>query len=118
MGIYHKDMEMPERCWDCDLCYDSYYCRPLGVQFADREDHEPGERRLSDCPLVHVPPHGRLIDADEAYKAIKKWIVKFYSAYEQDKKDERIAALLELDLAVRMALHDAPTIIPAEEVEK
>lgn len=58
----------------------------------------------------------RLIDADMAYRAIKDWLVKFFTAYEKDGKDERIAALLELDLAIRTAINDTPTIADVRPV--
>lgn len=112
MGIYIKGMEMPERCWDCDLCYDSFYCRPLRIQFSDMEDFEPAERRLSDCPLVPVPKHGRLIDADALGKRIKA---------EGTNQAEQLAT--RFDPVVRaygdcygMVL-SAPTIIEAEDEE-
>lgn len=101
-GIYIDGMEMPKS--PVLFCIHSD-----GKVFADLEG---GWREYK---AVEIPSHGRLIDAREFYKAFKKWLVKFYAAYEKDNKDERIAALLELDLAVRMTLEDAPTIIPAEE---
>lgn len=96
-SIYIPNMEMPTRCWDCDLCYDSFYCRAIEVQFSDREDFEPGERRLSDCPLIPVPDHGRLIDAD---------------ALEYFADDSGVSGF---DYVTRMRIRKAPTIIPAEE---
>lgn len=112
MGIYIKSMMMPKTCYDCPLqndeCFGSVKCSYVKTWGS-------ANMRAVGCPLIEVSiPHRRLIDADEAYKAIKKWIVKFYGAYEQDKKDERIAALLELDLAIRAALQDVPAIIEAE----
>ena len=103
MSVIIKGMKMPERCWDCDLCYDSFYCRPLGIQFSDREDFEPGERRLSDCPLVHVPPHGRLIDAD---------VLSRYKETRTDTKTGRCE-----DVVSMAAIRNVKTIIPAEEGE-
>lgn len=100
MSILINGMEMPERCWDCDLCYDSFYCRPLEIQFSDREDFEPGERRLSDCPLVPIPPHGRCIDADA---------LTISTAVPLDRKPYQYVHIDNIK--------GAPTIIPAEEVE-
>ena len=63
MGVYIPNMEMPTRCYTCPC--------------ADLEFHDcnliPGTRieqhkRLDDCPLVPVPPHGRCIDANEFLK--------------------------------------------------
>jgi hypothetical protein len=33
-------------------------------------EFDPGEERLPDCPLIEVPPHGRLIDADRLKRNI------------------------------------------------
>ena len=55
MGVYIKEMEMPQSCsgcrfWTITSCIASYQ----------------GEKS---CPLIEVPePHGRLIDADEFLK--------------------------------------------------
>ena len=75
MGVYIRCMEMPKNCRKCPLLY---VC--------------DGSK---DCPLVEVPPHGRLIDADE---------------YKQVMKDCRMAFWDEV-------LDSMPTIIPAEEGE-
>lgn len=49
MSVLIKGMEMPTSCDDCflPLRYCPYAMKPNG-----------------ECPLVPVPPHGRLIDAD------------------------------------------------------
>lgn len=54
MGVYIKDMEMPESCAKCD------------TELAYMVQCKYWPRRESDgCPLVGVKtPHGRLIDAD------------------------------------------------------
>ena len=77
MSILIKGMEMPE---SCDMCAFSSY-------IAEGDDHEEfwycildnwnqsitpipltketvSNGRSMDCPLVEIPPHGRLIDAD------------------------------------------------------
>lgn len=108
MSVLIKGMDMPERCWDCDLCYDCFYCRLLEVRFIDREDFEPGERRLSDCPLVLVSPHGALIDREELLVEINKIC---------DRRDAGIITDLTCVQQILSALRHAPTIIPAEEGE-
>ncbi len=62
MGVYIKGMEMPTSCDDCRLnngisCYAVPEYTEDGV--VGRTDDRPDW-----CPLVYVPPHGRLIDAD------------------------------------------------------
>lgn len=110
MSVLIKGMNMPERCWDCDLCYDCFYCRLLEVRFIDREDFEPGERRLSDCPLVPVPPHGRLIDADALLSVIATEHKRIAETYGEN--DEYALCLKKYAMTM---VTDAQTIIPAEE---
>lgn len=66
MSIYIKGMEMPKRCDDCEFHQSGYpdWC-DLSIRARDlgRTDVRPAW-----CPLVEVPPHGRLIDADALCK--------------------------------------------------
>ena len=66
MSILIKGMRMPTICYDCN-CFirdsdGSDYCCLLML------DIEDNDKRDDDCPLVPVPEHGRLIDADEFLK--------------------------------------------------
>ncbi len=111
MSILIKGMEMPTSCWDCYFqdCGNCVLNRHKVVDKCILDDC-----RDEDCPLVELLPHGRLIDADELRERLHKMIVRFYSAYEKDGKDERIACLLEIDLGVRGVICDTSTIIEAE----
>ena len=70
-GIYIPRMEMPDRCFSCPMC-DTDCCgiskgayieyRDIGIDVAI--DHRPDW-----CPLIPVPEHGRLIDADALRKS-------------------------------------------------
>ena len=94
-GIYIPGIKMPENCGSCPLfdgVYthmeddDMYFCN-LGVslnywQYAGKEEKY--------CPLVSVPDHGRLIDAD---------------AVDTSYSDPEVIETLD----------DAPTIIPADK---
>ena len=51
-SVLIKNMEMPERCGQCILRCD---CKQRIYM----------EQRPKGCPLVEIPPHGRLIDADK-----------------------------------------------------
>lgn len=58
MSVYIKGMEKPSDCVNCIFCYDDECLM-----------HKPNEYRswpeeYKNCPLVPVPEHGRLIDAD------------------------------------------------------
>ena len=71
-----KDMEKPKCCDECPL----YTCM----------------YNYADCPLIEIPTHGRLIDAD----AFEKHIKEDWNGY-----DQWIAAEVE----------NRPTVIEAEE---
>ena len=71
MSILIKSMEMPKSCDACRLFNNpwclakspkewrtSYYCPPKG-------------EKQSDCPLIELPPHGRLIDSDVLCKTLR-----------------------------------------------
>ena len=69
MSILIKGMEMPKGCKDCLIKdFDYYdYCPLL-----HRTVEHCGDERLPDCPLIEIPPHGRLIDGD----ALKEFTVR------------------------------------------
>ena len=101
MSILIKGMEMPVSCYNCwalDDYGDYPRCRiteeQRGYNFPIRE------KRMKNCPLIHVPPHGDLIDRDTLLQraiphgwSTPKWVSD-------------------------IAIEDAPTIIPAEEGER
>lgn len=90
MSIIIKGMEMPKNCRDCGIEQEGFWCGALdGYQNTRCFTNE----RREDCPLVELPPHGRLIDADA--------IDTSYS-----------------DPEVIETLQDAPTIIEAETCNK
>lgn len=94
--ILIKGMEMPTSCKDCPcFCEEYFYCR------AKEGDNIGLGNRPKDCPLVPVPPHGRLIDAD----ALKEF------AYKRQEETGIAACLDVLDISL------APTIIEADEGE-
>ena len=96
MSILIKGMEMPQSCDDCRLnngisCYAVPEYTEDGVvgRTEDRPDW---------CPLVSVPPHGRLIDADALMK--RMW--------------EETDCMISVPATF---VRDAPTVIEAEEGE-
>lgn len=73
MSILIPGMEMPTSCDICPLLYDAFdadysvcFAKNQFVQW--RWASDSGAEQVHDkpewCPLVPVPPHGRLIDAD------------------------------------------------------
>ncbi len=63
MSILIKGMEMPTNCYFCPFCdYVSGRCDAVkGNPYTPESRYE---KRADFCPLVPVPTHGRLIDAD------------------------------------------------------
>lgn len=99
MGVYIPNMKFPQNCDECDLLYD---CCACGVTHK-RMDFETMDRvRNPHCPLVPVPPHGRLIDADELEKRAR--------AVKNFENQESLVVVLG-------GIKCAPTIIPAEEAQ-
>lgn len=66
MSVLIKGMEMPKNCYDCPLAGD-FKCNLMPSVPALCKEYDmavQNEKRLNNCPLVEIPPHGRLIDAD------------------------------------------------------
>lgn len=63
MSILIKGMEMPQSCASCPLSEEEFVqCKITRKRFLKAVDAM--SRRHPYCPLVEIPPHGRLIDAD------------------------------------------------------
>ena len=112
-GIYIKCMEMPTRCGRCDMCVKEvdgdidyhYECCITAARIDNL-----GEK-MEDCPLVPVPPHGRLIDADALMLKIQEYIEEYDDLDENGYHNLKWCAMKETE----MAINDAPTVIEAEE---
>ena len=128
MGVYLPNMEMPKSCWAC-ACYhhkvdDGYYdydvCQASGTVFNDgyasvtgHKTHiDPFKQRLDNCPLVPVPPHGRLIDADELTALVYANIALFDSAPGRMGAEQKLVRAWLASMVDD--INDAPTIIPAD----
>lgn len=76
MSIFIKGMEMPTRCFDCPMCEisDIEICCSISigvaVSYEEIDEQIAIQERPSWCPLVPVPPHGRLVDLDTLQKQI------------------------------------------------
>ena len=99
MGVYIKGMEMPTRCYTCP-CADLEFLDCNLMPGTRIEQH----KRLDDCPLVPVPPNGRLIDADANIASLERCL----------QSPENDLAEFAYSYA-RAFLSECPTIIPAEE---
>ena len=105
MGVYIKGMEMPTSCGCCPI--GDALCCPLmpGVP-ALWEEYDVAlrtNRRHENCPLVPVPPHGRLIDADA---------LEYHADNVRDPmgRTEKTVMWKKIEAA--------PTIIPADPAEE
>ena len=101
MSVIVKGMEMPKSCLHC-------FCM-RGCPAARRRQNEaepmfPRTYRHDDCPLVEVPPHGRLGDLD----ALKK------KALIRSERRGRFVNVADMVISA-YDIETAPTIIPAEE---
>ena len=90
MGVYIKCMEMPISCHKCPLLYVTSIC--------------DGSK---DCPLVEIPPHGRLVDLDEMRVLLDSEIQAYMHGYKRSAWD--------FICALRDVLDNAPAIIPADK---
>lgn len=102
MSILIKGMEMPESCGACPL--EQLYGRDGEVAKCPLTEkifssYLVSEIRMSDCPLIELPPHGDLIDRDALMKQIEH--------------DTPLSTVFEKTM--RRYLHNATTIIESEE---
>lgn len=108
MSILIKGMEMPTSCDDCPLAGD-FKCNLMPSIPALCKEYDIAVQNgkcLNNCPLVEIPPHGRLIDADVLME--NEETISF--------KDEWHMTVTEAFVSVKN-IADAPTIIEAEEGE-
>ena len=98
MGLYIKDIGMPKSCADCSCAsiFAGYKCMACDRQF----DKYPLENKMDWCPLIPVPPHGKLIDMDVLCDCFYKDYFRF-----------------DAEAIVDYIRTNVPTIIPAEEHE-
>lgn len=106
MGVYIKGMEMPTRCCECRLstCH-SFKERPLCDVLVEYMSYGEWEaKRLDNCPLVPIQPHGNLIDQNENRDEFMNGV---YALCNDDPDNYRANAIIDL-------YDDIPTIIPAD----
>ena len=71
-----------------------------------------GDERHPDCPLIELPPHGRLIDAD----ALIKYVNETKEIFSEHEIMTAITARDWCDAFIE-DIEEAPTVIEASEVE-
>lgn len=125
MSILIKGMEMPPDCLHCFMkhlvrgakiingdLHDMWYADCKGAFIATVYSFSgviEVEGIRSDCPLVELPPHGRLIDADALIARIRR----------AKELQPELSDLYENEaLGMLLWVGTEPTIIEAEEVSE
>ena len=102
MSILIPGMKLPTNCVNCPCGNDeSRFCRAAN-------NYIPMLGKPAWCPLIELPPHGRLIDADALRRAM------YHEAFETDSPMQKwdSGCWIRYKLFERME-EAAPTIIPA-----
>lgn len=111
MSILIKDMKMPKMCCDCDLLTDIDWGEQWECPITEKIVHKYVKERKgkpSDCPLIEIPPHGRLIDADNLMKPFRDLL----------EKDEHSLDYYSVGYeGLNAMINDLPTVIESEEQE-
>ena len=107
MGIYIPGMEMPKACVFCELYEsDRFWCSASRKEI----DCDNYESVAHFCPLIPVPDHGRLVDADSLRSTM------YHEAFETDSPMQKwdSGCWIRYKMFER-AEEAAPTIIPADK---
>ena len=96
MSVYIKGMEMPKSCFYCPMRMkvdpDTIKCLATGERFEETFAGTIEMRNRGNCPLIHVPDHGDLID-----------------------RSKLIYCGMKEEWTTREVIEKAPTIIPADK---
>jgi len=123
VSVYIPNMEMPSKCSDCDFAIETYDGSGVYACIITEERLVKlhWNKRREDCPLVPIPPHGRLIDLDMLIKEINerieaaiRWGVNAIADRNDEIKlraEQAVATFCEASLTAKKL----PTIIPADE---
>ena len=107
MSVYIRGMEMPTRCGRCDMCVtipDGDIDRHNECCITGADILNVGEK-MEDCPLIPVPPHGRLIDANFIVERLRKQIQDVGADTELANRDREFISIIGA----------VSTIIPADK---
>lgn len=112
MGIYLPNMEMPTSEEKCKFFQPAPFRAPFCV--INGVCHG-----IDYCPLVPVPPHGRLGDLDALYEKFSRLESEAMNALKTTTTGSvnwiKWSAILTERTGYKYDIADAPTIIPAEE---
>lgn len=120
MSVLIKGMEMPPSCEKCRFSgFGGLRNERVVCMFTGANAYMNEVQYLDDCPLIPVPPHGRLIDADALAHDLEFDIENDQRALDQMDFVGKERALIQFDKDCKQNcmwyLSEASTIIPAEE---
>lgn len=100
MGIYLKNINKPNNCISCPLHHmigRYHYCQAFKPYLYMKEFKKSDIK--DDCPIIEIPPHGRIIDAGTLMREMHNTIL-------EDGEDRRI---------FYSVIERQPTIIETDE---
>ena len=98
-------MEMPKSCWECRFNSSTIDHREACL-LTNKTYNWGLTTPPSDCPLVHVPPHGDLIDREETKRRLAEHLCKMKPPIMWPDWNDAVISICT-----------APAVIPAEEGE-
>ena len=104
MSVLIKGINKPTNCFLCHLSYmrtERLFCYLTNEEII-------GAKIASECPLIPVPNHGRLIDASELQKTIHEHDYLLKDVW--NTTDNGM-----FTIGIDYAIFTAPTIIPSDE---
>ena len=110
MSVIVKNMEMPQKCGQCNLYHAEHPMHCMIVEGHRTVGAPYGMPRPDWCPLIEIPtPHGRLIDKDKLMMSLADW---WYSSFGQEETDEAKAIRAVMQQVEKSI--DEMTVIEAE----
>ena len=120
MGLYIEGAKLPDNCFRCfasrwyDFCGEErgFRCGALPNDRKTVSNCEAREKRRDDCPLIHIPSHGRLVDLDALIAVLEE---KKFSAYEDGwGRGRYLSSYCEILEEMLEELEDVHVVIEAE----
>lgn len=113
MSVLIKNMEMPKKCGQCKLYHIEYPMYCLAVEGHRTVGAPYGMPRPDWCPLIELPPHGRLGDLDALYEEISNGNKAYNGLEGYDGEYQHIGNVDDCMDVIKMA----NTVIEAEGSE-
>lgn len=110
MSVLIRGMEMPKKCGQCKLYHIEYPMYCLAVEGHRTVGAPYGMPRPDWCPLIELPPHGRMIDVDKPMTKISTMMQE--PDYQHEGENWMVGLIMARD-----AIDEAPTVIEAEDEE-